>query len=292
MMINFADNYDFLYPGDSVKCINGGEGYVDYLFSRVLACYGCVIRDLWLRELLAVVIVYKCVDGKRVDGCQFSIPPVREIELDNHLRHYLLRFRHARDLIVRYPIKDDGSLGYPEWHTIVSGIYETSSYKDWRFTLLSDTNKQLSAVVKDYSCIMADDSDATLGRMIDVIAALRYNGFNATPQENKVVFHAFEHKYTIHIHDNVLTIEGLFYCSPGGPVNLKRLSASQKVWIGGCDFDYGADLFNFPVRFFYEFQDYEKDLYSLGRVIPQMVGNMNNAFNRMMEIYKEMDNDE
>ena len=293
-MLEETYNYVFLYPGDSVRCIDGGEGYVDYLFSRVLACYGCVIRDLWLRDLLAVAIVYKCVDGKRVEGCQFSILPVREIELDNHLRHYLLRFRHARDLIVRYPIKDDGSLGYPEWHTIVSGIYETSSYKDWRFTLLPDTNTQYGSVLKDYSCTRSVDSDGTTsGKMIDVIAALRYNGFDATPKENKVVFHAFEHKYTIHIHDDVLTLEGLFHCTPGGPVNLKKLSiARNKVWIGGYDFDYGADLFNFPVRFFYEFQDYEKDLYSLGRVIPQMVGNMHDAFDHMMVIYKNMSKDE
>ena len=288
-MKNFADDYDFLYPGDSVRCIDGGDDYVDYLFSRVLACYGCVIRDLRLRDLLAVVIVYKCVDGKRVDGCQFSIPPVRDMELDPHLCHYLLRFRHARDLILRYPIKDDGSLGYPVWHTIVSGIYETTSYRDWRFTLLSDPDTELSAVIKNYSCSGSDnDDDSTTGRMIDVIAALRNNGFDADPLEKKVVFHAFGHRFTIHIHDDVLTQEGLFYCSSGEPVNYKNLSsACDKVWIGGYDFDYGADLFNFPVRFFYEFQDNEKDLYSLGRLIPQMAGNMKDAFNRMMEIYKK-----
>lgn len=295
-MLEETYNYDFLYPGDSVRCIDGGEGYVDYLFSRVLACYGCVIRNLRLREidadvLVADVIVYKCIEGKRVNGYQFGLQPVRDLELDNYLRHYLLHFSHARDLIVRYPIKGDGSLGYPMWHTIISGM---SSYKDWRFTLLPDPDTQLSSVLKDYSCTRsADADDTTIGRMIDVIAVLRHNGFDATPQENKVVFHAFEHKYTIHIHDDVLTLEGLFHCTPGEPVDLKKLSsASNKVWIGGYDFDYGADLFNFPVRLFYEFQDNEKDLYSLKRVIPQMVVNINNAFNHMMVIYKELSKDE
>lgn len=283
-------NYDFLYPGDSVRPVGEGEGYVDYLFTKVLACYGCVIRDLWLNYTMAVVIVYKCLDGKRVKGYQFSIPPVTpDMKLDAYLRHYLRRFRHARDLIIRYPIKDDGSLGYPMWHTIFSGIYETFSYKDWRYSLLSDPETQFSSVLKDYSCCKsADKVDTTCGRMIDVIAALRYNGFDANPLANEIVFNAFGHRYSIHVHDDVLALEGLFYCPSGEPVNLENLSkASNRVWIGGAVFDYGADLSNFPARFLYEFQDNEKGLGSLGRLIPQMAENMHNAFNGMMKIYKE-----
>ena len=283
-------NYEFIYPGDSVKCIGGGEGYVDYLFSRVLACYGCVIRDLSLSGLSAEARVYKCIDGKRVKGYQFSIPPISpDAVLNPHLRYYLRRFLHSRDLIVRYPQKDDGSLGYPMWHTIFSGIYEISSYRDWRFSLLSDSNPPLCAIVKEPSCDeFVERDDTTYGSLIDVAAALRYNGFDANPQGNSIHFCAFGHSYSIHVHDNVLTMEGL-YCPNEESVDLAKLSsACNKAWIGGHDFDYETDLSKPPVRLFYEFQPNETDLFSLIKLIPQMASNMHEAFNRIMSFYEEM----
>lgn len=283
-MQNTLDNLDFLHPGDSVKPIGRGDDHADYLLSSVLASYGCVVRDLSLHGFTAEIRVYKCAEGKRYNGYQFEISPIdHNVTMDSHLEEYFRRFRHSRDLILRYPRNVDGSLGFPKWHSIFSGIHEISHYKDYRFTLLPVSYTPLYSDSETGLSENSPKDDVVYGAMVDVIASLRYNGIAPKLQSNRVLFSIYGDDFAIYIHDETLILEGLFVPAIE-QIDLARFNCAH-VWIGGHEYVFGEDKTRPKIKLAYELQENEKDLLSLLRLIPQMTTNMHNAFERMMEIY-------
>lgn len=119
--------------------------------------------------------------------------------------------------------------------------------------------------------------------METVIESLRFNGYVPNAFENMVFFSAFGKRYVIHSRNDDLILECIYY--PSGEIDTKKLKEAQIVWLGGSFIGPTDDTHYPQVRLFYEFQKWDRDLYSLRKSIPQMCEYMSNAIERMMDKY-------
>lgn len=129
----------YLVPASYVHPIGVGDNWSDYTLSSVLACHGYVIRSVDLHDrggsIDARAIVVKCRNGEK-DGLydvSFSpVPDARLIDSDE----FLSELRRYGDIILRYVRSDDGSVGYPLWHTALSNYVFEGGYNQRTFSLL------------------------------------------------------------------------------------------------------------------------------------------------------------
>lgn len=119
--------------------------------------------------------------------------------------------------------------------------------------------------------------------METVIESLKFNGYVPVAFENMVIFSAFGKRYVIHSRGDDLILECIYY--PSGRIDIKKLKSAQTVWIGGSYIGPTDDTHYPQVRFYYEFQERDKDYFSLRKSIPQMCEYMSNAIEKMMEEY-------